>query len=258
MTRTYLELSEAGGGAHKFYEVTLEGSQVTIRYGRIGTDGATRTTDHGTAAEARAQATKQIESKRKKGYSAARQGVRKKRAVLSGKAPVLWTFKTGSSALGIYVDDERVWVGDQAGKVFALDHDGKVLMQYRLSDGVKALVVDERWIYAGCDDGKVYDLSGKVPMIAYEIARSTEVLWLDIFGGKLCVSDGRSRCTVYDHEGDKLWSSKPKGRQGWMVRADEAGVYHGVGGWMETRGSVTHFDWKGKERWSKKTLYRSA
>ena len=83
------------------------------------------------------------------------------------------------------------------------DHDGKVLMQYKLSDGVKALVADERWIYAGCDDGKVYDLSCKVPTVAYEVSRNTEVLWLEIFGGKLCVSDGRSRCTVYDHEGEK-------------------------------------------------------
>jgi len=38
-TTTYLELSEDGGSAHKFYEVAVDGTQVTIRYGRIGDQG---------------------------------------------------------------------------------------------------------------------------------------------------------------------------------------------------------------------------
>lgn len=39
---TYLELSEDGGGAHKFYEVLVNGTEVTINYGRIGGAGQTR------------------------------------------------------------------------------------------------------------------------------------------------------------------------------------------------------------------------
>ncbi|MEV7307607.1 WGR domain-containing protein [Streptomyces microflavus] len=34
-TTTYLELSQEGAGAHKFYEVTVDGLVVTVRYGRI-------------------------------------------------------------------------------------------------------------------------------------------------------------------------------------------------------------------------------
>lgn len=34
--KIYLELSEEGGGSHKFYEVIIEGTEVLIRYGRIG------------------------------------------------------------------------------------------------------------------------------------------------------------------------------------------------------------------------------
>jgi hypothetical protein len=33
---TYLELSEDDGSAHKFHEVVVDGSALTIRYGRIG------------------------------------------------------------------------------------------------------------------------------------------------------------------------------------------------------------------------------
>ena len=36
---TYLELSEEGEGAHKFYEVTVTGTEVLVRYGRIGAQG---------------------------------------------------------------------------------------------------------------------------------------------------------------------------------------------------------------------------
>ena len=36
---TYLELSEDSGSAHKFYEVTVDGAEMSIRYGRIGDPG---------------------------------------------------------------------------------------------------------------------------------------------------------------------------------------------------------------------------
>ncbi len=48
-TTTYLELSQESGGAHKFYEVTVDGSVVTVRYGRIGATGQIQTTTFPTA-----------------------------------------------------------------------------------------------------------------------------------------------------------------------------------------------------------------
>ncbi len=42
---TYLELSEDGGSSHKFYEVTVEGKKLTIRYGRIGDSGQLKVSD---------------------------------------------------------------------------------------------------------------------------------------------------------------------------------------------------------------------
>ena len=51
-TTAYLELSEAGGGAHKFYEVTTDDTQVRIRYGRIGDQGQTQVSNHTTDEQA--------------------------------------------------------------------------------------------------------------------------------------------------------------------------------------------------------------
>lgn len=62
----YLELSD--GESHKFYEVTVDEVEVTIRYGRIGAQGQSSSTTYATPEMAQAEATKKINEKLKKGY----------------------------------------------------------------------------------------------------------------------------------------------------------------------------------------------
>jgi predicted DNA-binding WGR domain protein len=255
--KTYLELSEEGDGSHKFYEVTVEGKKVTIRFGRIGDAGQASTKTYASAEAARADAEKKINEKKRKGYEPAVMGQRQKRPVTrrptaskpstAKQAPVIWRFASGSSAFGIFVDDRRCWVGNEGGRVFALDHQGKVEMQFKLPDGVKCLVGDGQWIYAGCDDGNVYDLTGKVPRLAYTIAEDVSILWLDICDGFLGVSDDQGGVTLISPEEEKLWSAKGKGYSGWMVRVDAKGVYHGHSGGVDAYARGT-----GKSLWQQK------
>ena len=254
--RTYLELSEAEG-AHKFYEAVVSGKKLTIRFGRIGDPGQTQTKTFSSPEAARAEAQKKIGEKTRKGYAAAVQGVRKKRPVTrrsttsapskAKQAPVLWKFKTKISAFGIFIDDKRCWVGNQSGEVFALDHDGKVRMQFKLSDGVKCLVGDQGWLYAGSDDGNVYDLTGKVPRLAYTIAEDVDILWVDICDGVLAVSDSEGRIAVFDAEEEQLWRKTSKGDDGWMVRSTPEVVYHGHDG-----GVTAYRASDGKQVWHQK------
>src|SRR5262245_50000931 len=117
-TRTYLELSEDGGGSHKFYEVVVSGKKLTIRYGRIGDQGQTQVKEFPSPDKATAEANKKLDEKRKKGYAEAVMGQRKKRAVTrreivsqvaaknTTKAPVIWKFTpAGTRAFGIFIDD---------------------------------------------------------------------------------------------------------------------------------------------------------
>ncbi|MFC5827707.1 WGR domain-containing protein [Nonomuraea insulae] len=234
---TYLELSEDGGGSHKFYEVTVVGTQVTITYGRIGEAGQTKVAGFPTEAKAQAAAAKKIGEKARKGYAPAVRGVRQRRAVTrraiastrstARQAPVLWRFDTGDAAFGIFVDEERCWVGNQRGDVYTVTHSGTVTGRFRLPDGVKCIVADDFWIYAGCDDGRVYDLSGKVPRAAYEIAADVDIYWLDIHDGVLGVSDRAGRVTTIDYEDEFQWARPGTGTSAWMVRCDEDAVYHG-------------------------------
>jgi predicted DNA-binding WGR domain protein len=55
--------------SNKFWEVTVAAETVTVRYGRIGSDGTTQDKTYGSAAEAMAAAEKQIGEKLKKGYA---------------------------------------------------------------------------------------------------------------------------------------------------------------------------------------------
>lgn len=237
-TTTYLELSQDGGGAHKFYEVTVEHTTVVVRYGRIGAAGQQQTSTFPTAEKARAAAAKKVGEKVRKGYAPAVQGQRAARPVTRRQvssapstaravAPVLWRFRTGASAFGIHVDEDRCWVGNQSGDVYTLGHDGEVLARYQLPDGVKCLVADDFWIYAGCDDGTVYDLSSKLPFAAYDIADDVDIFWLDIREGILNVADRNGGLTVIDHEDEHQWSRRSTGAHAWMVRRDERAVYHG-------------------------------
>ena len=257
--RTYLELSEADGGSHKFYEVTVAGSSVTIRYGRIGDDGQAKTTKYKSPTEAAAEAQKAIAGKLKKGYEAAVEGARAKRSVGqrrttsaaaargTTRAPVLWRFETHDFALGIFIDDDLCWIGNQKGEVHAIGHDGQVARRFKLPDGVMCLVRDEDWLYCGCNDGNVYDLTRKVPFVAYEISQDLSIYWIDIHAGSLAVSDAEGGVTVLDHDCDLLWHKKSPGDSGWMVRADDRGVYHGYDE------GITAYDWSsGKQLWSQK------
>ncbi|GIF14155.1 WGR domain-containing protein [Actinoplanes teichomyceticus] len=255
---TYLELSEDSGSAHKFYEVTVDGTELTIRYGRIGDRGQVKQSSFATGEKARAEASKKIGEKVRKGYAPAVPGGRQKRSVsrrqivstrsTATRAPMLWRYRSGSPAFGIFVDDDVCMVGNENGLITTLGHDATVLQQVRLPDGVKCIVADDGWIYAGCDDGNVYDLSGKVPRLAYRIAPEIDIYWLDIHDGVLGVSDAKGGISAIDHEDEFLWQRPGRGGSAWMVRCDATAVHHG------NAAGVSSFDWRtGRELWHMKT-----
>ncbi|MEU8257523.1 WGR domain-containing protein [Micromonospora inaquosa] len=250
---TYLELSEVDG-AHKFYEVIVDNATLTVRYGRIGDQGQVKASAYPDNARARAAAAKKIGEKVRKGYAPAVPGVRQKRTVsrrqivstrsTAHTAPVLWRYDSGAPAFGIFVDGQHCMVGNEHGVITTLDHDARVRSQVRLPDGVKCIVADDAWIYAGCDDGNVYDLSGKVPRVAYAIAPEIDIYWLDIHDGVLGVSDADGGITAVDHEDEFLWRRPGRGRSAWMVRCDDNAIYHG-----HSQG-VTGYEWRtGGELW---------
>lgn len=56
------------GSSAKFWAVTVDGSRMTVRFGRIGATGQTTVKDFDNADEAEAQAAKLVAEKTRKGY----------------------------------------------------------------------------------------------------------------------------------------------------------------------------------------------
>ncbi|QIL78310.1 WGR domain-containing protein [Hymenobacter sp. HDW8] len=253
MQTYYLEYSddEVTGTAHKFYEATVDGAALTLRYGRIGTPGASSTQHCPSPEAATSLALKKVNEKKRKGYAEAVPGVRQKRtmtrrlvesrpATTKKMAPTRWRFNTGSPAFGIFVDAHGCWMGNQDGRVYRLSHEGELELEFQLSEGVKCIVSDGAWLYVGCDDGNVYDLSGKTPRLAYEINPHIDIYWLDIANGLLAVADAGGQLTTVNYEDEEQWAVKTGGNCAWMVRCDAVGrVYYG-----DSQGVRCYYGWE--------------
>jgi predicted DNA-binding WGR domain protein len=72
MTTRYFEFSE--GSSNKFWEVSLDGSKVVTRYGRIGADGQTTVKNAGSAASAQTLYDALVRQKTGKGYREKKRG----------------------------------------------------------------------------------------------------------------------------------------------------------------------------------------
>jgi predicted DNA-binding WGR domain protein len=126
---TYLELSEDSGSAHKFYEVIVSGSAVSVRYGRMGTEGQLQTSSFPTPDKARAAAAKKIGEKVRKGYAPAPGG----RYVVAGDSSSsvycfapdgarLWKLGTGCGcALSMQYRDEKLYIVATDGSLTCID-----------------------------------------------------------------------------------------------------------------------------------------
>ena len=142
------------------------------------------------------------------------------------KLSMTWKFSTGTQAVGLWVD-ELVWISNSAGDVYALTREGEVMRQLKLPGGSVSTLADEAWKYAGCDDGKVYDLTGRVPRAMYDVG-AANIGWLEVYRGALAVSDLGGTLAVFDVDGEQRWRKSIKNAgEGWVLRVDSTGLYHG-------------------------------
>lgn len=152
-------------------------------------------------------------------------------------------FNMQGKAYGLFVDDEFCYAGDETGSVSKVKLDGTLDTQYRLPAGVKCMVGDNGFLFAGCNNGSLYDLTAGAPRLVAELDEFKEVLWLDIHNGAMAASDADGNVAIVNCEGETIWKKKSNGDAGWMCRIDESGVYHG-----HSKG-VTKYSHTGDQLW---------
>ena len=88
-----------------------------------------------------------------------------------------WQFQSNFPSFALTINNGKVWFGNDFGEVFGFNLSGEMKRRIKLPSGVKCLVADMgHWLYAGCDDGIVYDLSREeAPRIAYEIESAVSI-----------------------------------------------------------------------------------
>jgi outer membrane protein assembly factor BamB len=284
MTVYYLEYVEENH--QKFYEITVEQQSLKLRFGKIGATGTQQAKDYSSSAIAQKEAEKKLREKQKKGYQirtspaiadfpTQAKVVTSSSPELAGKsvtanqnsgklspikpqnhfplepftAPLEWRFASGFSSFGLAVEQGNCWLGNEKGQVLKFDEKGAVLERYQLPRAVKSIVTDDIWVYGGCDNGMVYDMTGKIPYLAYEIESAADILGLTITAGILGVSDAQGGLTKIDPEGDMLWQRFSLGKQGWMICSDSQGFYQG-----HSKGlTMYEFD-QGRQLWQEATV----
>ncbi|MBU0550392.1 PQQ-binding-like beta-propeller repeat protein, partial [Myxococcota bacterium] len=288
--RHYLERPASGERRARFYEATItpeaDGAQVTLRYGNPHRPGASRSYTFEDMDEARRFAQARLRAARAKGYvqtSGADEARGSKRATKRAtkrakqqghqarspdpaklinqklRSTLEWKLHLGGRAFAVFASARGCWCGNEAGLVFEMSHDGQIRRQIKLPDGVRCIVEDGDWLYAGCNDGQVYDLSGGQPRVAYTLKHRSRILWLDIHDATLYVSDAAGEVHAFNHEGDLIWSRRSTygGKDGWMLRCDEGGVYQGDSkgvakldpetgevGWRSRMKAPVYFGWR--------------
>lgn len=163
------------------------------------------------------------------------------------QAPMQWKANTSRISYGIYVDDDHCIVGDDNGEVVDFNLSGKAQRRFQLPEGVKCVTRDGEFIYAGCNDGGLYDLTHGEPRLMSMVESFKSVYWIDVRDGIICASDVEGKLALVNYEGEVIWKRSAKGNSGWMARIDGNSVYHG-----HSKGVDVYAISDGRKIWSRK------
>ena len=134
MTKTYLQYTK--GTSNKFWEVESKGTDLIVRYGRIGSPGQTKTKTCSSPEAARDEALRLIVGKRQKGYIKKEEAKTKKQesratADLKANPSWLWHFR---KSFNLTIPDGPTVIILQSKAILSLDpKTGKLLARTKWS-----------------------------------------------------------------------------------------------------------------------------
>lgn len=153
--------------------------------------------------------------------------------------------------LDLWVDDQGCWLCLRDGRIVVLNHQGALIQQYQLPKDSHCLALLDETPYVACQDGNLYELTGKLPQAVYDLRPLNQtyyqylILALEAGQHHLAVADACGYLEVINTELRRQWQHhEPDHWQSWFLGSDEQTLYQG-----HYRG-VTAYDLStGKRQW---------
>ncbi|MEG3437943.1 hypothetical protein V0288_12515 [Pannus brasiliensis CCIBt3594] len=137
-------------------------------------------------------------------------------------------------AWALYVNENTVWIGNRDGLIVVLDHDGQIVNQFQLPKITRCLVGNDRSIYASCDDGNLYDLTGKLPEAVYNFRTDAVSQWIDFMVysvdlaiDRIHIADTYGQLSQLNLDLQPLWKIQTNYHRTWFLQSDDRAVYQG-------------------------------
>lgn len=158
-----------------------------------------------------------------------------------------WKHDPNTPAFGLYADVDRCLIGDNFGRVVEITPDGKLQNKYELPTEVLCIKRDDDFLYAGCNDGSMHDITQGEPRLVATVESFDIVTAMDARDGMICVCDHR-HLALANCEGEVIWK-KRTGNGGRVVCIDGKSVYHG------NDNGVTRYAISGKRLWRRQITW---
>lgn len=149
----------------------------------------------------------------------------------------------------IFVNQQGCYIGNYNRLMLALSHEGRVNYQHELPEKIRSIVGNDSYIYGSCDDGKIYELSSKLPEEIFDIHSpllqyysSLELLKIDLWQEQLLILDVYGRLTLLDADHQVIWRKKYDIWRGLFLASDQEkiylGHYHGINCYQRKTGQL--------------------
>ena len=136
-------------------------------------------------------------------------GKRVRKKVPRVALPIVWKHETKTQVVGLAVNDDDVYAGNDKGELVVLSRAAGLLRRtFKVPRAVRCIAVGADGAFAGCNDGSIYDISGDKARARRRVAPEMGIDWIEAHRGRLYVSDHEGGLTAFDVEGNVLWERR--------------------------------------------------
>lgn len=151
----------------------------------------------------------------------------------------------------IWVNEQGIWTSNRDGWVLGFNHQGELVQQYKLPASTRFLTDGEESPLVSCEDGQIYELTGKVPEPIYQLKKPNPYGYYNLIfafikaGHWLLIADMYGQLLCLNENLEVQWQKQEF--QSWQIHflgADQNSIYQGY-----YKGLISYEKNTGKLNW---------